>query len=149
MLWSEEALQFDEAPSLSTMYSQLPIALNLLKQLEMERAELLDKDLLEKASQMQSYMVDLVNILNKKWDHTTQQILQHVDMYARETTENFQIEGEQDGFKFGLWANTTKNPRYLIETNGFFNAIIMPQTQTCGISKHIHVLHGRQTFSFG
>ena len=114
MLWSEEALQFDEVPSLSTMYSQLPNALNLLKQLETERAELLDKESFEKASQMQSYMADLLNILTKKWDHTTQQILQHVDLYARETAENFQIEGEQDGFKFGLWANMTKNPRYQI-----------------------------------
>lgn len=111
MLWGDEALQFDEVPSLTTMYSQLPNALNLLKQLEMERAELIDKGLNERASKIHGYMIDLIHILIKKWDHTTQEILQHVDLYPRESTENFQIEGEQDGFKFGLWANLTKNPR--------------------------------------
>ena len=111
MLWSEEGLHFDEIPSYTAIYSQLPNALNLLKQLEMERAELIDQGFDDRASKIYGYMADLVGILIKKWDHATQEILQHVDLYARESTENFQIEGEQDGFRYGLWANLTKNPR--------------------------------------
>lgn len=112
MLWREEPLQFDEVPSLSTMYQQLPNALKLLQQLQIEKGELIDNGNKEKADKIHSYIVDLIDIIIRKWDMTTQQILQFVDVYARESTENFQIEGEQDGFKYGLWANLTKNPRH-------------------------------------
>jgi hypothetical protein len=114
MLWAEEPLEFDETPSLKTMYHQLPNAIELLKLLEIEKTDYLQKKKNEEAFAIHKYMVLLFEILNKKWDFTTQQILQHVDMYPRESTENFQMEGQENYVSFGLWANLTKNPRFRV-----------------------------------
>ncbi|KAJ3366849.1 Protein casc1 [Kappamyces sp. JEL0680] len=114
MLWADEPLEFDDIPSLTTMYRQLPNAIQLLQQLEIEKAAWLDKDEQERALAIHFYMVRLVDILNKKWDLTTQQLLQHVDLYPRESTENFQIEGQEEYYTYGLWANLTKNPRHKV-----------------------------------
>lgn len=61
-------------------------------------------------------------------DQTTHQILQNVDLYPRESTENFQVEATDDKtFKFALWANLTKNPRY--KTIEFQNSL------TCSVAR--------------
>lgn len=76
MLWEEEELVFDEIPSLNTLSNQLPNAKALLENLHAHKLYLLDKELPKKAKLIQKYIEMLLQILNKKWDITTQRILQ-------------------------------------------------------------------------
>jgi hypothetical protein len=116
MLWEEERLQFEEVPSLNSLYNQIPNAELLLLQLEYERGEELQKGNTKRVEMLGKYMIRLMEILNSKWDEASQQILQHLDMFSREATENFQIASQYDKYSYGLWANMTRNPRHkLIE----------------------------------
>jgi Cancer susceptibility candidate 1 N-terminus len=114
ILWEEEKLVFDNIPSLTSLYDQLPTCTSLLEELEAEKAKLLD----DKAQMIQNYISRLSQILVKKCDTTTYQILQKIHLFPRESTENVQIEKSENDFKFGLWTNLTKNPKYILFNEG-------------------------------
>ncbi|KAJ2995480.1 hypothetical protein HDV02_000765 [Globomyces sp. JEL0801] len=76
MLWAEEKLIFEDVPSLTPLYSQLPNGQILLKQIEFERGYCADFGDFKRYNNLHSYMITLYNILLKKWDETSQQFLQ-------------------------------------------------------------------------
>lgn len=110
MLWKDEKLVFDDLPSLNTLYDQLPAGVKLMEELQIEKAELIAAGNHAKADLIQNYITKLSQILLDKCDMTTHQIIQNVHRYSRESTENFQAEGSENAFKFGLWTNLTNNP---------------------------------------
>lgn len=109
--FGDETLKYDEVPSLTTIYSKLPAAYDLLTILEKEMRDLEDKQDTLKAGMIHECMVELISILQKKWDSFTLAILQKVEMFARDSTENFHMEGQSNFVKFGLWSNLSKSPR--------------------------------------
>lgn len=51
-------------------------------------------------------------LINMKWDAITTSIYQNMDQFPIEENENFKFVAQCFGHKFGLWANSTKNPRF-------------------------------------
>lgn len=84
-------------------------------QLESEQSLALDISDRNRVQIVHEQMLKLIDILFQKWNMTTQKILQHMDHFPREPSENFQIQGKStSGYSIGIWGNLTKNPRYKV-----------------------------------
>jgi Cancer susceptibility candidate 1 N-terminus len=113
-LWEEEPISLKEEPSIEPLLLQIPLADTLLAQLEYEHSLASDMSLTKRVHIVHEQMLKLIQILFFKWDLTSQKILQHMDYFAREPSENFQMQCNFPGYAFGLWGNLTKNPRHKV-----------------------------------
>jgi len=57
------------------------------------------------------FTVDLRQLINLKWEKLCTNILQNIKTLPSEGEDNFKITIQAEGYKVGLWANSTKNPR--------------------------------------
>lgn len=113
-LWEEEHVAIKEEPSLECINSEIAMVGTLLEQLETERSLATDICNTKRVNIVHQQILKLLKILFVKWDITTQKILQHMDYFSREPSENFQIQANFPNYSFGLWGNLTKNPRHKI-----------------------------------
>lgn len=68
---------------------------------------------LEHAKLMDESLLTLYDIINQRMDHMTAHILLHADQHANERNE-IQLAAKESSLQWGLWVNTSKNPRLKI-----------------------------------
>ncbi|KAJ3181987.1 Protein casc1 [Geranomyces variabilis] len=102
------------APSLLPLFNELPAAELLCSEIEHQLHGNLDPLKDTTAASLTAHLLRIRQLIHSKWDRATTQILQHVDQFAREPNENFQLSASTHNYAFGVWGNLTKNPRHKV-----------------------------------
>ncbi|KAJ3324256.1 Protein casc1 [Boothiomyces sp. JEL0866] len=113
LLWEQEPVVLEDLQqSMDLLMSQLPTARELVSLLEQERCNYLEDDDMVKYEKISVYIYKLLDVMFKKIELVCQNIYQHLDLFQRESTENFQFTSDITDYKIGIWANLTRNPRH-------------------------------------
>ncbi|KAJ3148431.1 Protein casc1 [Geranomyces variabilis] len=102
------------APSLLPLFNELPAAELLCSEIEHQLHGNLDPLKDTAAASLTGHLLRIRQLVHSKWDRATTQILQHIDQFAREPNENFQLAASTHNYAFGVWGNLTKNPRHKV-----------------------------------
>ncbi|KAJ3314544.1 Protein casc1 [Boothiomyces sp. JEL0838] len=113
LLWEQEPVILEDLQqSMDLLMTQLPGARELVSLLEQERCAFLEDDDMAQYEKISVYMYRLIQVMFKKIELVCQNIYQNLDLFQRESTENFQFTSDITDYKLGIWANLTRNPRH-------------------------------------
>ncbi|KAJ3260143.1 hypothetical protein HK103_001219 [Boothiomyces macroporosus] len=113
LLWEQEPVILEDLQqSMDLLMTQLPGARELVSLLEQERCAFLEDDDMAQYEKLSVYMYRLIQVMFKKIELVCQNIYQNLDLFQRESTENFQFTSDITDYKLGIWANLTRNPRH-------------------------------------
>ncbi|KAJ3150288.1 Protein casc1 [Geranomyces michiganensis] len=120
-------------PSLLPLFNELPAAELLCSEIEHQLHGSLDPLKETTATSLTAHLLRIRQLVHSKWDRATTQILQHVDQFAREPNENFQLSASTHNYAFGVWGNLTKNPRHkVIEFGDLHMSTSLPKPLVLG-----------------
>ncbi|KAJ3275655.1 Protein casc1 [Terramyces sp. JEL0728] len=113
LLWEQEPVVLEDLQqSMDLLLTQLPTARELVLLLEQERCTFLEDDDMANYDKISRYVYKLNQVMFKKIEQVCQNIYQHLDLFQRESTDNFQFTSDLTDYKIGIWANLTRNPRH-------------------------------------
>ncbi|TPX57393.1 hypothetical protein PhCBS80983_g03887 [Powellomyces hirtus] len=112
--WAKETPEEEAVPSLLPLFIELPPAEQLCSEIEQQLYGGLDAQKESTFKSLTAHLLRVRELIHAKWDAATSQILQHIDQFAREPNENFQLASRTHNYVFGIWGNLTKNPRHKV-----------------------------------
>jgi hypothetical protein len=86
----------------------------LAKELEQVMCNEIDGQNEKGYARLRSHLLHLDRVMLEKFDSLTADVLQHIDYFQREASENFQLSETGKDHSIGIWGNVTKNPRFKI-----------------------------------
>lgn len=108
---SRESLVIEDHPSMNPLINQLENISSLYTLLETQLWLSKDAQNSTQFNRYNNHLLTLHEIVSRKCDELSADVLQHTDYLSVEANENFQLTAGGKGFKYGIWGNATKNPR--------------------------------------